>query len=114
MINITPQGPGFFIFFQTDRSTSGGDETFVDYGTVRERFKAKDKEEEKAAPVIEAIANKVIETKAIETKEDIELVLRLRLEQEGLIYKNLYLVWLINQTKIERQRRDAIIMLLLH
>jgi len=112
MIETNPMGPGFFIFFQDEVETSGGWEPYK--YRKRVRFKYADEEEEKAAPIIERIAEKVLDTKEVETKQDIELVLRLRLEQEGLIYKNLYLVWLINQTKVERQREESVIMLLLH
>lgn len=73
----------------------------------------KTEEEVEAKPVIEAIAEKVIETPFIETEQDIELILRLRLEQEGLIYKVIYLKWI--KACIERQKRNkAIILLLLH
>ena len=112
MIKSTPMGPGFFIFFQTETIESGG---YFDYGTLRERFVPKTKPEEKAAPIINRIAEKILETKQIETNQDIELILRLKLERENIRYKQLYLTYLIGQAKIERkakQKRAAIILLL--
>lgn len=94
---------------------SGG---YFDYDAHRPKFKPKTKEEKKAAPIIEQIAENIIATELVETKREIELVLRLRLRQEGLIYKNLYLSWIIRQDKIRkaaiRRREEELIILMLH
>lgn len=96
-------------------SFSGG---WFDYEKHRPRFKAVGKEQRKAKRFVEEIATKVLATSYIETNEDIELILRLKLKQQGLIYKNLYLRWLVNEAEIERKakarkRRNKIAMLLL-
>jgi len=110
---ITPQGPGFFIFFRNETIESGGYEpVFVDYGGYVPKFKPKGKEEKKAKPIIEHIAETILATPEIETEKEIDLMLRLKLEYEGLTYKKLYLTWIIEQINV--QRRNAIILLLLH
>jgi len=117
MIESTLMGPAWLMFFQTETEIpeerpAGG---YFDYGTTpeRRRFVPKTKPEEKAAPIINRIAEKVLKTRKIETNQDIELILRLKLEQENIRYKKLYLTYLIGQAKIERNRKAAI-MLLLH
>lgn len=76
----------------------------------RVRFKFADEEEHEAAPVIEEIAERVISTKRDETRDEIELILRLRLEQEKLIYKICYLDFIIEQ---QRKRKNTLLALLL-
>ncbi len=120
MITSELMGPGFFIFFQTETEIpeerpAGG---YFDYGTTpeRRRFVPKTKPEEKAAPIVNRIAEKILETRKIETNQDIELILRLKLEQEHIRFKQLYLTYLIGQAKIERKakQRKAAVILLLH
>ena len=121
----TPMGPGFFIFFQTEGITGGFKETeFNGYHPYkyrkRTKFKFAGKEEKKAAPIVEEITEKVLNTPEIETNKDIELVLRMRLKVEQIRFKNLYLKWIIQQAKKERKRRKKVkrdseaILLLLH
>ena len=120
MIEPEIQGPGFFMFFQVEPEViperpAGG---YFDYGTTpeRRRFIPKTKPEEEAAPIVNRIAEKILETRKIETNQDIELILRLKLEQENIRYKQLYLTYLIGQAKIERKakQRKAAVILLLH
>jgi hypothetical protein len=116
MITSTLMGPAWLMFFQAETEIpeerpAGG---YFDYGTTPERFTPKTKQEEEVAPIIERIAEKILETKVVETDQDIELILRIRLRQEELRFKEVYLVWLIQQAEFERRRRDAIVLLLLH
>jgi len=101
-------------------SPSGG---FFDYPLDRPRLKPKKKEDEKAAVIIEQIAEKIALTPIKETNKDIEMALRLKLEIEHVTYKRLYLQWTKQQIKaeevrIKRKKRrnedEMIIMLLLH
>lgn len=119
MITAELMGPGFFIFFQIETEIpeerpAGG---WFDYDGYRPKFKPVGKEQRKAKRVVEEIAHTILATPDIETNKEIDLILRLKLEHEGLVYKQLYLRWLINEAKIERkrkQRNNTIIMLLLH
>lgn len=116
MISQTPMGPGFFFFFRNETIESGGykEPNFFNYDGYVPKFKAVGKEQRKAKRVVEKIAKIVLATPNIETNKEIELMLRLRLEYEGLIYKQLYLRWIIKQAEKERQKRVAVILLLLH
>lgn len=87
---------------------------FADYGTVGERFRPVGKEQRKAKRIIEKVAKTVLETPNIETESEIELILRLRLEQQGLIFKSLYLDWILKKTQAERKRKKVIALLLLN
>lgn len=111
-LDTTIMGPGFFVFFQRGVIEQSGE--FYDrhpYTFKPAKFKFADEEEEKAAPIIERIAQEVTESKEIETKEDIELILMLRLEMQGLICKSIYLTWILEQ---RRRYNMAIALLLLN
>ena len=99
---------------------SGG---FFDYPLDRPRLKPKKKEDEKAAVIIEQIAEKIAKTPIIETNKDIEVALRFKLEIEHVKYKKLYLQWAKQQIKAEearikrkkrKQEDELIIMMMLH
>ena len=94
---------------------SGG---WFDYEALRPRFKARGKEQKKAKRFIEEIAEQILQSPQVETNRDIELVLRLKLRQQELIYKNLYLKYLIKVAEHERvkkrQNDEAIMLLLIH
>lgn len=110
--DTTIMGPGFFVFFQRGIIEQGGE--FYDghpYAFKPAKFKFTDEEEKKAAPIIERIAQEIIESKKAETKEDIELILILRLEMQGLICKSIYLTWILEQ---RRRYNMAIALLLLN
>lgn len=83
---------------------SGG--YFYDFEAVRDRsrrkFKAKDEDEKQAKPIIEDIAEQLAETAVTETAQDIELILRMRLRQQQLKYKSIYLKWLKKQAEIKK------------
>ena len=85
---------------ETVEAFSGG---FFDYEQVRitrhARFKAKNKEEKEAKPILEDIAEQMAQGPGIDTRKDMEIVLRMRLRQQGVKYKNLYLKWLQHQHK---------------
>jgi len=114
MIDVTPQGPGFFFFFRYKTIESGGYKkpVYVDYGTEGERFTPKTKDEEDAKPIIEAVLEKAVETQEIETKTDIDLMLRLRLEREGLNYNIAYLEWVLGQIRRRKRNKAAVLLLL--
>lgn len=99
--DTTIMGPGFFVFFNYGIIESGGLDAYEHhpYAFKPARFKFAGEEEKKAAPIIERIAQEVAESEKIETKEDIELILILRLEMQGLIYKSMYLTWILEQRK---------------
>ena len=118
--------PGEAIAEVVERNAGG----YFDYSTLIERkrpkYKAKTKEEKKAKPILEDIAEQMSAGPGIDTKADLELVLRMRLRYQGIKYKQLYLKWLQvqhNEIKQEikkevrkrRKRKDekAVIMLLL-
>jgi len=93
---------------------SGG---YFDYEAHRPKFKPVGKEQRKAKRIVEKIAETILATPDIETNKEIDLILRLKLENEGLVYKQLYLRWLVKEAEIERKKKKhnkAIIMLLLH
>jgi len=78
----------------------------------RPRIRYQFKEDQPAAEVIEQVIARQPEA----TDIDLELALRLQLEQQDILYKTLYWVWL--QQEIERiralkRRNDAILLLLL-
>lgn len=114
MAICTPMGPGFFLFFQTCDDRAGGYKQVFTYPRDRIcKFEYKDEEEKKAAPILEAID----QTEGIDTQADLELILRLRLRQQGLLYKTLYLAWLneeFERKKALKRRKKAITFLLLH
>ena len=104
----------------TETAFSGG---FFDYPLDRPRLKPKKKEDEKAAVIIEQIAEKIAKTPIIETNKDIEVALRFKLEIEHVKYKKLYLQWAKQQIKAEearikrkkrKQEDELIIMMMLH
>jgi hypothetical protein len=61
------------------------------------KFRATDKEEEKAKPILEDMAESLDPVN--ETSSDFELILRLRLREQHLIYKSLYLKWIKKQAE---------------
>jgi hypothetical protein len=67
--------------------------------------------ESEVSPIIESIAEKVIETRQPETEKELELLLMLRLECEGMVFKLEYLELLI--LEIRKQRFNKAIVLLL-
>lgn len=84
---------------------SGG---YVDYGefhpwVYRKRPRFKFKEEEEVAPILEEIAEQVYETPVLTSNKDMEIVLKIKLYQHGLIYKALYMEWLRREAKRKRQ-----------
>ena len=86
---------------------------FADYGTLGElKRQIPKREEEEVAPVIKHLVQVAIETKE-EKEENLELMLRLKLEQEGIIFKLIYLKLLMCQIDM-RKRNAAIFLLLLH
>ena len=102
------------------------EETFTggwfDYDAYRPKFKSRTKEEKKAAPIIERIAKKIVATPQIETTKDIELILHIKLEQENIRFKQLYLTWIKREVKKEEKRKkikkrreeEMLILMLLH
>jgi hypothetical protein len=76
--------------------------------------KFEDEEERKAAEIIE----EVLEVHHDGTQDDVELILRMRLDYQHLLYKEKYLTWLFYEhkriKKAKKQRRDKAILLLLH
>ena len=68
----------------------------------RVRFKFKDEEEKKAARIIEEIIEYVPEDT---TQQDLELDLRIKLKTQGLLYKALYLTWIIEENR-KRQEQE--------
>lgn len=103
----------------TESAFSGGYLPFTD----RPPRKLKRKEEKEVLePIIEALAQRVVEATEIDITKDIEVALRLKVDQERLVYKNLYLTWLKQEVAIQaeikkRKRRkdeESLIMLLLH
>ena len=85
--------------------------TSYDYfpSTAPARFKLPESE---VSPIIETIAEKVIETRQSETKEELELLLILRLECEGIMYKLEYLELLIFEIKRQRYNKAIVLLLL--
>lgn len=82
---------------------SGG---FADYGTLIERkpkFKARNKDEEEVKPILEDIAEQIAQGPGIDTRADIEIVLRMRLRQQHIKYKNLYLKWLNREARLIKE-----------
>lgn len=69
----------------------------------RKKFRADDEQEKKAKPIIEAIAETI--DPYHESSADYELILRLRLREQGLIYKSLYLKWL---KKVAQERKTVL------
>jgi hypothetical protein len=76
--------------------------------------KFEDEEERKAAEIIE----EVLEVHHDGTQDDVELILRMRLDYQHLRYKKKYLTWMFYEhkriKKAKKQRRDKAILLLLH
>lgn len=98
---------------------SGGPPPAVDFPEVwkyrpRVRFKFADEEEREVAQVIEQVFEAVEED---DTQDDLELILRLKLESQQIRFKALYISWL--EQEYDRflkwkQEQDAIFLLLLH
>ncbi len=118
--DTTLMGPGFFVFFQRGIIETGGYEPPVDYGkyhpyryTPKVRFKFKE-EEKKVVELIE----EVFEFVESDTKEeDLELILRLQLQQQEILCKELYILWLEQEFQLYlawKREQEAIILLLLH
>ena len=111
-------GPGFFIFFQEDEGKerpAGGYDYFPPY-TPKVRYKFKDEEEKEAAEIVEDL---VVLQPIKQTHEDLELVLRSRLQTHDIRFKNIYLNWLLDEHKkyakaIKQKRRKEMVLLLLH
>jgi hypothetical protein len=82
---------------------SGG---YFDFESVRiarkPKFKPRDEDEKEAKPVLEDIAEQLT-SPGIDTRRDMEIVLRMRLRNQGIKYKNLYLKWLQREHKIIKQ-----------
>ena len=89
----------------------------------RIRFKFKDEEEKKAAEIIENI----IEVQPIDTTdEELELILRLRLQYHEITFKLLYMNWLEQEfdrieklrkkerKKLKKRHEEDVIIMLLH
>ena len=101
----------------TPEAYSGG---YFDYEALRlprRRFEAETEEEREAKPVLEDI-NEQLQTPGVETRTDLEIVLRMRLRLQGIRYQELYMEWLeqgLEQKKaaIKRKRRNKAITLLL-
>ena len=113
MIEPNIMGPGFFIFFQTEEIESGG--WFPAY-IPKVRYKFKDEEEKEAAEIVEDL---VVLQPIKQTHEDLELVLRSRLQTHDIRFKNIYLNWLLDEHKkyakaIKQKRRKEMVLLLLH
>lgn len=84
-------------------SNGGGYLYPMDRPVRRKKFRADDEQEKKAKPILEDIAANI--DPVYETSSDYELILRLRLREQGLIYKSLYLKWL----KKAAQEKKAIL-----
>ena len=69
------------------------------------------KEEKEAVEIIEELAEKIVESAY--NPEEIELALRLKLEQEQIQFKLLYLLW-IQEIIVCIRDEEAAIFLLLH
>ena len=100
-----------------EETYSGGYFDFEALRLPRRQFKAKTKEQREAKPVLEDI-NEQLQTPGIETQDDLEIVLRMRLRLQGIRYQELYMEWLeqgLEQKKaaIKRKRRNKAITLLL-
>ena len=101
----------------TPEAYSGG---YFDYEALRlprRRFEAETEEEREAKSVLEDI-NEQLQTPGVETRTDLEIVLRMRLRLQGIRYQELYMEWLeqgLEQKKaaIKRKRRNKAITLLL-
>jgi hypothetical protein len=117
-------GPGFFVFFQRNIIESGGYPVppVGERGTIPEvwkyrprvRFKFADEEEREVAEVVEQVFEAVEEE---DTKDDLELILRLKLEAQQITFKALYMLWLEQEYARYlrwRQEQEAIFLLLLH
>lgn len=80
---------------------SGG--YFFDFEALRPRatFRAKTREEKEAKPILEDIAKHI---EPDYDSRDLEIILRLRLRQQHIIYKNLYLKWLEAQKKALKKK----------
>lgn len=88
----------------------------------RVRFKFKDEEEREAAEILLEIVEKAVtdDRKTIETKRDVELALRIRLNAERMEFHQNYLNWIsqaieaIQAEQVRRRRNKAVAILLLH
>lgn len=99
--DTTAMGPGFFVFFNYGIIESGG--YFFDFERLRPKanFRAKTEEEKEAKPILEDIAKRI---EPDYDSRDLEIILRLRLRQQHIIYKNLYLKWLETQKKALKKK----------
>lgn len=97
--DTTLMGPGFFVFFQRGIIESGG---YLDFESIRHtpRFKAYDEDEKEAKPILEDIAQQMADNQYIITRQDMEIVLRMRLREQNIAYKNLYMKWLKHEKKV--------------
>lgn len=117
-LDTTLMGPGFFVFFQRGIIESGGYPAdgvseFYKY-RPRVRFKFADEQERRVAEVVEQVFE-VIEEDT--TQDDLELILRLKLEAQHIQFKALYMIWLEQEYARYlkwRQEQEAIFLLLLH
>lgn len=114
MIDTTLMGPGFLVFFQHNGITSGGYDPHIAYKGHPWAYKPEEKE---ALEVIEGIAEKVVKTplrpaKAV-PKDDLELMLRLKLQAKDMAFEVKYLKLLVELQQFHR-RQEEIFLLLLH
>ena len=108
---------GAIIVPEAEETYSGGYFDFEALRLPRRRFEAETEEEREAKPVLEDI-NEQLQTPGVETRTDLEIVLRMRLRLQGIRYQELYMEWLeqgLEQKKaaIKRKRRNKAITLLL-
>jgi len=100
--DTTVMGPGVFIFFNYGIIESGG---YFDYP---DRPPAGKKKKRKIQQIIEDVAERT-EGRSLEEKE---LALRLLLEAEQIVYRDLYLKWVQKADRKRKQKRAAILLLL--
>lgn len=114
MIDTTVMGPGFLVFFQHNGITSGGYEPQIAYKGHPWAYRP---EEKKALGVIEDIAKKVVRAPLTAShkvsKDDLELMLRLKLQAKDMAFEVKYLKLLVELQQFHRQQEE-IFLLLLH
>jgi len=101
--DTTVMGPGFFVFFNYGIIESGG---YFDFPDSPPR--AGKKKKRKIQQIIEDVAERT-EGRSLDEKE---LALRLLLEAEQIVYRDLYLKWVQKETRKRKQKRAAILLLL--